>query len=208
MSIKSFDADEIQNLYFEYLYCLCGLDIYDKDYELSKRKFAKKLYDVEFVQHEDSDENYSVNGMALRYTFMMSFRDAYFSELDFEEFKGECEKAFKNKNCSMLEVMVSLADKMEDIMSDPVYPDRKYQWFNKMIVSLGLSGYTEKYLKDHPDWEKTVEDACKRLFERKYESNGKGGLFYIISPDPADVPDMRTMTLWQQACAYLNKVTD
>lgn len=208
MSVKSFDSEEIIELYFNYLYALSGLDIYDKDNEISKRSFAKKLFEVPFVKHDQGDDSCSANGMGLRYTFMLSFRDAYFSELDFEEFKGECEKAFKPKNCCMLEVMVSLADKMENIMADPNYPDRTYQWFNKMIVSLGLSGYTEKYIREHKDWETVIESACSRVCNREYEPNGKGGLFYIASPIPEDVPDMRNMGLWEQAMVYLNKVTD
>lgn len=206
--MKSFDSEELIEGYFDYLYTRSGLDINDECKELSKRRFARKLFDTPFENYnKDMDESRSVDGMGLRYVFECSMRDGYFSELDFDEFKQNLEAAFKDKGCSIFELMLGVAERMENIMSDPAYPDRTYQWINKMIVSLGLGGIDERYIKANPDWEKKVEEACKNFCERKYDANGKGGLFFIASPKPEEIPDMRTLPIWKQMMVYCNKIT-
>lgn len=208
MASKSFTPDELKEMYFNWLYTLSGLGINDVIKDYSKEEFGRLLHDIEFKKFDEHDDSRADDGMGYRYLFATTMRDAYFSQLDYEEFMANLQEALKGKNCSMLEMMVSLADKMENIMSDPKYPNRRYQWVNKMVVSMGLQGYTAKAIKENPNWKKEVKDACERVCTRTYEPSGKGGLFYVVSVVPDDVPDMRTISLYQQMLVYANKVTE
>ena len=201
-------SEEIYEAYFSYIYeCISGLNVNDKDPLLSKRSFAKKLFELDYKPAE-CDESRSVDGCGLRYMFEMSMRDSYYSEKDFDDFKDRVVNVFKDKPCSMLEMMVALSDKMEDIMSDDAYPDRHYMWINKMIVSLGIGGYSQRYINEHPEWEKEIETAINTFNKREYSDNGKGGLFFISPPKPETVPKMNELPLWDQALIYMNKISD
>ena len=83
-------------------------------------------------------------------------------------------------------------------MDDPCMGDRTKQWFWGMISSLGLGAMTD----DRYD-EKFVDDAIFRFLDRKYEPNGRGGLFTIRNCRE----DMRTKDIWHQLCSYLNTIS-
>lgn len=83
-------------------------------------------------------------------------------------------------------------------MDDPSYGDRSLQWFWGMIVSLGLGSMTDDLYDD--DYVTYVLD---RFMDRKYEPNGKGGLFTIRDCDR----DLRTVEIWYQLCWYLDSIT-
>lgn len=206
MAVRSFDADDLREMYFDYIYSLSGLDKHDNNPKLSKRAFAKKLHQIPFKKYDEGDDSRAADGTGLRYQFAMSMRDAYFSELDYDEFKTNFSEAC-DFPCTTLEMMVGLSDKMEAIMADPDYPDRHVQWISKMISSLGITGYRQEIIDVTPDWEKNIEEAIDRLYKRTYEANGDGGLFYIIGISGEDIPDMRQLSIWDQAMAYLNKLT-
>lgn len=206
MSTVSFTSDELREMYFDYIYTLSGLNRQDAKPNLSKRKFAEKLHSIPFKKYDAGDDSRAADGSALRYQFSMTMRDAYFSELDFEEFKAAmCDAC--DFPCSTFEMMVGLADKMENIMADPDYPDRHVQWVSKMLTSLGLTGYRQEVIDATPDWEKTVEDVIEKAYNREYKPDGDGGFFHIVGLTQEEVPDMRELPLWEQAMAYLNKLT-
>ena len=117
MAAKSFTPDELEEMYFNYLYTLSGLGINDLIKDYSKEDFGRLLHEIEFKKFDEHDDSRADDGMGYRYLFATTMRDAYFSQLDYEEFMDNLQEALKGKNCSMLEMMVSLADKMENIMS-------------------------------------------------------------------------------------------
>ena len=99
--------------------------------------------------------------------------------------------------CSVLEMILALAIRCEEtIMDNPKYGDRTGQWFWSMLSNLGLSMMTD----DNYD-EKIATKIIYDFMERRYQPDGKGGLFYI-----RDCPqDLRDVEIWMQLCWYLDK---
>ena len=102
-----------------------------------------------------------------------------------------------NEPCSVLEMILALAIRCEDtIMANAQYGDRTTQWFWNMIKNLGLSYMTdERFDKD------TAVRIIYDFMERRYQPNGKGGLFYI--PDCRE--DLTNVEIWTQLLWYLDK---
>lgn len=90
--------------------------------------------------------------------------------------------------------MVSLSFKCEEMMEDGE-DNRQSVWFQDMLESLGLSGYTNEYYS-----ERKVDKIIDNFLARNYEYDGKGGLFTV--PNCHD--DMRNAEIWNQMCWYLN----
>lgn len=100
--------------------------------------------------------------------------------------------------CSVLEVMVSLAIKCEELMQDPDVGSQVPTFFEGMLESIGLIQYRH-YISDP----QTVEALIKRLLDRKYDPDGKGGLFTI----PGCHEDLRQVEIWKQMMWYLSYIS-
>lgn len=99
--------------------------------------------------------------------------------------------------CSVLEMMVALANRCEDtIMTNTNYGDRTYLWFWDMIDTLGLTEMTDSNFSPM-----VVQNAVDRLLNRTYNPDGSGGLFKINDP----TKDMRSIDIWYQMCFYLDE---
>ena len=131
------------------------------------------------------DENRVDDGVELRYRFVR------------EEGIPDAEIAtnLDNRECSVLEIMVSLAIRMEEtITSDPDYGDRTSIWFWDMVDSMGLLDMDN----DHFHGE-TVSTTLDRMIRREYASTGRGGLFTVKEPRE----DMRNVEIWYQMMWWL-----
>ena len=95
--------------------------------------------------------------------------------------------------CTILEMMCGLADRMEiEILQNPIYGDRTPEWFQSMLHSLGLYNMTDdKYVWD----ERKVNIIINKFIHRRYNKNGKGGLFTFKKPVPDDPRDVE---IWYQ----------
>lgn len=167
--------------YFDWLYGSMCDDILAKD--ISYLKLFSKMNSIEFIAKHPRDDNRIEDGLDLRYR--------YYSMMD-EPTRYEI-----NEPCSVLEVIVALAIKCEEhITDDPYIGDRTGQWFWKMISNLGLNGmYDDVYDGEY------VEKCIYRFIDREYEPNGRGGLFYIEGIEE----DLRDVEIWVQLLWYLNK---
>lgn len=175
--------DDINDDYFAWLYeLICG-DRFTRN--ISFRKLMSYLHNQEFIYVISRDENRAEDGMDLRYRFALD----YLSVANADEYlKGPC---------SVLEMLVALAFKIEETMDDPCMGDRTRQWFWNMIVSLGLGSMSDERFD-----EVYVRKVIQRFLYREYEPNGKGGLFTIRGcPE-----DLRQMEIWHQMCWYLDTI--
>lgn len=174
--------DKIRNAYFEWMIDLVCNNRFSKD--ISYRKLLTLLHTIEFRYSIDRDENRAMDGVYLRYYY--SFTNGYDDLSEFLE-----------GPCSVLEMMVALAIKCEDIMDDTAYGDRTAQWFWGMVTNLGLGGmYDAKFDK------RVAIDCIERFLDRDYAPNGKGGLFTVRGPHP----DMRDLEIWYQMNLYLDDI--
>lgn len=176
--------DRISNDYFEWIYNLvCGERFSEK---LSYKKLLMHLHNTDFIYLIPKDGNRAQDGIDLRYRFAYEYTDI------------EDADSYLKSPCSVLEMMVALAVRCEEtIMDDPTKGDRTGQWFWNMIVSLGFGGMSD----DRYD-RFFVDKTLDRFLSRKYEPNGKGGLFTIRNPKR----DMRRIEIWYQLCDYLNSI--
>lgn len=179
--------DSIRNDYFNWLY-----DTVTRDRmvpEISVKKLLMYLHDTEFTYTIPNDENRYSDGINMRYRFAIN--NGY--ENNYKEILG-----ILDGPCSVLEMMVALASRMEEtIMDNAQLGDRTGQWFWQMITNMGLGGqWNDLFDKDY------VAERVQKFLDRDYEPNGKGGLFTVRNVDR----DLRKVEIWYQMNWYLNTI--
>lgn len=179
--------DILKNEYFEWLCGLVGNN--NKPKGVSYRKLLMQLHNTEFRYSIKRDQNRADDGIDLRYRFALTREYEYSTELVLDVLEGPC---------SVLEMMIALANRCEQtIMDDPNIGDRTGQWFWGMVRNLGLGAMLDsRYDKA------LVRDTLERLLNREYEPDGTGGLFRIRDCDR----DLRTVEIWYQLCWYLDSI--
>lgn len=172
---RDISLDEIEETYFNELYERVTAN---RCVVRSYRKVCKLLHDFEFVWSIFKDKNRRDDGVKLR------------NDLGYSDAK---------EGCSVFEMMVALCVRAEEeIMDDPRIGDRTGTWFFRMLTNLGLNYYDdERYNEDE------CIDIINRFLDREYESNGKGGLFYIRNT----TADLRDIEIWIQMLWYLDTIS-
>lgn len=182
------NESKLRKEYFEWIYNLVCNDRYYKN--LSYRKLLYFLFNIEFTYTNDKDANRAEDGKDFRYKF--AFMNGYSSKV--------VEEYLNQYPCSVLEMMVALAYRVEDhIMDDPELGDRTGQWFWAMIVSLGLGGVSDTNFS-----RPYVKQVITRFLNKDYAANGEGGLF-TVNNCPYD---LRTMEIWDQFMWYLDDIIE
>lgn len=178
MSLQRMVEDEYFNWLYDYV---CKGRSHNK---VSYVKLFKTLHRMEFIFTVPNDINRAKDGVDLRYRFaMMKDDDSIMEMLD--------------GPCSVLEMIVALAIRCEEtIMDNTGYGDRTGQWFWNMMTNLGIGRMTDDIFEEY-----MVEDIIYTFLERRYEPDGKGGLFYIKGCED----DLRRVEIWIQLCWYLDK---
>ena len=174
---------KIEREYFEWLYDLVSKGRYAR--ENSYHKLLAYLHSVEFTYTILKDSNRAEDGIDLRYRF------AYYHE------SPATVESMLVGPCSILEMMVALAIRIEETMDDPSVGDRTGQWFWKMIVNLGLgSMYDRRFDEEY------VEQTIDIFLNRDYDPDGRGGLFRVRNCEY----DMRNEEIWNQASWFLDSI--
>lgn len=123
------------------------------------------LDDVEFRWNIEKDSNRAADGIDLRSTF------AYEKGYDYLDIRPAL-----MRNCSVLEMMVGLARRMENgVLSDSEKGDRTGVWFWTMLKNLGLDGYSD-YV---PYQEELILEILDEWLDGKYDENGPHCLFNL-----------------------------
>lgn len=173
--------DRINNRYFEWMFDLVCSGRYDGP--VTYRKLLSYLHNTEFTYIIPMDSNRAENGIDMRWRFVLS-----------EDCKSRYE--YLDGPCSVFEMMIALAMKIEEIMYDTAVGDRTGQWFWGMISDLGLKTMIDdNFDKDY------VEEVVMRFLNREYEPNGRGSLFVIKDC----TQDLRKVEIFQQLCWYLDE---
>lgn len=180
------NRDDVRNDYFEWMINKITTDCCDS---VSYRNLLSTLHHRNFVYHLLSDENRAEDGKKLRWRYAHNVGENKDRDNIHECLAGPC---------SILEMMVALAIRIEEtIMDDPRYGNRTGQWFWTMIANMGLGGmYNEVY--DHRYVNKIITD----FLNREYDADGTGGLFRI----GFGYGDARKKDIWNQMCIYLDKM--
>lgn len=91
--------------------------------------------------------------------------------------------------CRMLEFLIGMAIRLNEIDYDPTMPDKVGPWFWILLDNLGI-------IEADDPW---IEDMLERLNTRDYSFDGHGGLFPLRNPRE----DQRNIEVWYQMQAYL-----
>lgn len=167
---------EAQAEYFKCLHDLVLTDSGDETYDL----LIRELYRKSFVAILDRDFNRVNDGLSLR-----------------EKYMGD-EADYIDGVCSVLECLIALAKRIDDIMYNPDFGENFVRWFWEMIENLGLDKFPDSNFST-----RAVDTVIDRFVERKYDADGLGGLFPLRYPDPKI--DQREVEIWYQMQAYLNE---
>lgn len=176
---------EINQAYLDWLKSF----VLQEEYNSSKYDmFFEVLYDIEFTFCLPMDSNREKDGLDLRIKFINNCN-----------YKQENLKFIDNRPCSVLEMLIALSIRCENTFAyNPEYEDRTFIWFWEMISNMGLTGHIT-----NDDFDSTfIENKINRCLERRFESNGRGGLFIL----PERKEDIRDIDFWKQAGWYFDRV--
>ena len=167
--------------YFNWLYdIVCDDDRY--------KVLCEFLHSKEFIYTIPMDGNRFEDGISLRYRY------GHDCDLPTHRITDELD----DRPCSIFEMMVALAIRMEeDVMAHPG-EDRTMYWFEEMLGSLGLAGMTNERFD-----EGRADRIIFNFLEHDYARNGQGGLFTV---DSMAYKDLRNVEIWYQAMWFLNDV--
>lgn len=146
-------------------------------------KLLKYLRLKEFYWSIPNDKNRSDDGKELRNDFL---RENNLLSSDIWE----------EEPCSVLEMIIALARRIsEDIVPD--FGEDTAYWFWRLLDNLGVLNFTDdKYKSD------TIEDIVSLFLDRKYNSDGFGGLFYTknleLCQKKCHKKNFRHIEIWYQ----------
>jgi hypothetical protein len=169
----------LDELYFPWLYGQVA-SVETSNPERTYWRLLKLLYTKEFFWSRamSRDENRAEDGKDLRHEFV----------------KGEglrnVDDGWLNLGCSILELMIGMARRMAfDVGETPRY------WFWRMMENLEFVKYTDSAPYDDEE----IIERLNDIIERRYDPDGRGGLFPLSNPDC----DQRNVELWYQMQSYL-----
>ena len=179
--------DELINDYYNWI---CGIVCETKAKQCNFSKLLSYLHSVQFDYIIGRDGNRAEDGMDLRYRF------GYENKIN----QVAIADILDDRPCSVLEMMVALAVRMEDhIMYDPDKGNQQSHWFWVMFDNLGLQPMTNSRFEEH---RADIYDIVDRLNYREYEPDGTGGLF--VTTDPTK--NMLEEEIWYQMMEYLKEL--
>lgn len=170
----------LNELYFRWLYS----QVADPDWTdegFTHWELLRALFQIEFVSVAGKDEDRATDGRELRRTF-----------IDEQGLSG-VSRDWIEHGCSMLELMVGLAQRLEFLADAKVH-----YWFWRLMDNLDLRQYNDEYELPLED----VDEAITRVIFRLYGYDGVGGLFPLRAP----TRDQRELELWVQMGDYLAEV--
>lgn len=177
--------------YFQYLYKLV------RPMPRTYYKLCKELHNKKYKWSIRNDDNRCNDGINLRDTFIQQ------SSLDETHLEVQ---ALTKGDCTLFEMMVALAQRMDYELSDLIAPaNRTNRYFFEMLKNLGLEEYTDGYLiGDRLDYasEAEIDEILEDLINRTYSYDGEGSLFPLKQRYPKD---MAKTEVWYQMMLYINE---
>lgn len=164
----------IKQLYLKWISNIVGC----RDMDLLRR-----LNDVEFRWSIELDENWASHALYFA-------RDP-FNEYLLEHYEVDPEVEVVMGPVSVLEVIVAMCCKMDNLLWDCTVGDQRPRWFKVIMNASGLGSATA----DEFDY------IINRILDRKIDFNGNGGWFPLRINEQNR--DQRTLDIWRQLNAYI-----
>lgn len=157
----------------------------DIDAEQPYKILCDHMHRISFHATVAYDDNRMADGARLRHDFLRSLRG---------EPNSEDLKDFLYPDATIFEVLVALTLRCVD------WAGRTQGfWFWMFMKNLDLSTYTD-HIYDFKDT-RYIDRKLIKFNNRRYNANGRGGLFPLKVPDN----DQRQVELWYQLAAYLTE---
>lgn len=177
---------QIKQDYFEWLCEMVHCDGPSQSYNI----LLKTLHGIPFFVKNQRDLNRIDDGYRLR--------------IDYDNFNnhtGRNLESLYQMKTSVLEVLIGLANRMEDIMFDAEKGDQTIIWFWEMIDNLGLGDFTDSAFGERRWYTLQVEEIIEKWMDRRFRRNGKGSPF----PLETSKNDQRKIELIYQMNYYLDE---
>lgn len=147
------------------------------------------LYTIPFRWTIPNDENRAVDGLDLR--------EKYFKE---HHKKPTNIMVNDSDKCTVLEMLIGLACRVEYLLGDSQYGDNPHDWFWNIIFMMGLGDATED------DWDEDVAiKIIDNMMDRGYNPDGSGGGLFVV--DNASI-DFTKIEIWQQLSYFINSLEE
>lgn len=169
--------EELWADYFQYLIWRCGLQKY-RGWE----RVFEFLHNTEFAYILERDGN--------RYDDGVRLRDAY--EIP-EEFSDNLADEFMDKPCSVFEMLIGLAIRVDDEFIGDPKEEHPEEFFMEMVRNLRLDKYRNCSRK--------CEDIIHVWLNRRFDRDGNGSPFPLKNP----IRNQRDVEIWDQMMTYINK---
>lgn len=173
----------------DYFYWLCEMVCVDGRYnDTSYYRLAELLFQEEFYWVVDYDEDRADDGLEMRNRY---------------RYEGGQEDPGSG-TCSVFEMLVALADRMEQILDELDGECKTPIFFWQMIENLTLDRFSDEYFERLSESaqrsaEQRILKKLHKWMDRDIDYNGKGGIFPLRQPKR----DQRDLDFWYQANAYI-----
>ena len=169
--------------YFEWLV--------DKAGGWDQRSLLSILHSIPFEWDVCNDSNREDDGAYQRWIF---------HEETGQDIPGDYSRG---SGCSVLEMLVGLADSMHELMYGPQEGSCPQLWFQTFIYNMRLGYLNDERFEMLPEEsEREARRIIRRFLKREYSYDGRGGIF----PMPGSSTDVRKMELWYQMNAYCDRI--
>ena len=159
---------------------------YNVDLDKHYNCLFSALHQIPFNVIIDRDNNRLCDAKNLREAFKEDTRYAIYDAID-------------EMPISFLEILISLALRMEFIISASEDIDETPKWVWLLLINLNLDVFDDSTWDDNSEME--VIFIAQRVMDRLYDVDGYGGFF----PLKDSREDQREVELWYQLNAYLNE---
>ena len=181
--------NETEKVYFTWLYNMVDGEWYDEKH--SHIKLLEFMHRTRFIYFVPNDDNRAEDGFDLRHRFFYETHQTPTQD-----------EIFWEKPCSVLEMLIALADRMAFDGSKTTF-----EYFWEMMHNIHLDVYSDCVYEDTPrDSKFHIEHALYVLNHREYQYNGgRGGLFPLREPKEDQV---RVELLYQMSAYLLENARD
>ena len=179
----------MMNKYFKYLMSIVG------DYGSNYKNLMMVLHQIEFYSLVPNDDNREADGENFRGMFI-------------EKFGSDDDKDLPNISCTIFELLIGLAKRLEfEMVGGPEEKPIGY-WFYILLTNLKLQRFSDDtwktgddYYRNNLDSRRQIQKIVKIMLEHKYDRKGNGGLF----PLKVAHEDQRRIEIWYQMSAWLEE---
>jgi len=172
--------------YFDWLF-----DLIKNKNSQDLKEFISDLHHLGFYCIVPNDDNRIQDAFELRKRYLIDFPN------------GKVPERKSSLSCSMLELLIALAERMDFILNDGNNTNRIHWWFWLFIDNLKLQKYTS-YDADKERKKEINQGIIRKLVEREYSGDGNGGIFPLNYP----YRNQQRLELWYQMMDYINENYD